>query len=244
MRRGPKKTESIEIRVPHATKSAFMTACRQNGTSASAVLRAFIERYVHSASRAPIQWKEELRMMFKNRSMRAAVGAFAAAMTATVVVSSIASPARAATDPLLSAVYEWMDADHDGKLSRTEFLSPTGDEPIGAIGVIVETKTRPANETPEALFARLDSNHDGSISLGELSAQAVARTTLTPAVSAADANRDGRITEGELAAYIAAQRATHGMHEPSGGAALMAHGIIAKHAPKGRDWVTLAALEK
>jgi antitoxin component of RelBE/YafQ-DinJ toxin-antitoxin module len=244
MRREPKKTESIEIRVPHATKSAFMDACRQNGTSASAALRTFIERYVHSASRAPIQWKEELQMMIKRTSLRtgAAVGAAAVAVMTGVVATLFATPAKAGTDPLLAAVYDWMDANHDGKVTLAEFLSPARSEPLGSIGVVVDTKTRPANEAPKALFARLDKNQDGSISLAELSAQAIARTVLTPAIGGADSNGDGKIAESELAAYIAAQRATAGLREPSGGAALMAHGIIAQHASKGQDWVAVGAL--
>lgn len=246
MRREPKKTESIEVRLPNETKQAFMGACARNGTSASAVLRAFIERYVRSASRAPVHWKEELQMLLRRTSMRtrAAAGAVGTALAAALVASSIATPARAATDPLLGAVFEWMDANHDGRLSLAELTSPRSAEPLGAIGVVVDTKTRPANETPEALFARLDSNHDGSISLGELSAQAVARTVLTPAVVAADSNGDGKITEGELAAYIATQRMMAGLRDPSGGAALMAHGIIAEHERGPNGWVSLADLQR
>lgn len=246
MRRGPKKTETIEIRLPDEAKQAFMNACHRKGTSASAVLRSFIDRYVRSAARAPTQWKEELQTLLTGTSTRtrAAAGAIAATFAAAAMVATIATPARAATDPLLAAVYEWMDANHDGKLSETEFLSPASQEPLGAVGVVVDTRTRPANETPHALFARLDANHDGSISLGELSARAVARTVLTPAIAAADANRDDKITEGELAAYIAAQRARSGSHEASAGAALMAHGIIAEHDSAGKGWVTLAALER
>jgi hypothetical protein len=246
MRRGPKKTESIEVRLPDETKQAFMKACERRSTSASAVLRSFIERYVRSASRAPIHWNEELQMLLTGTSMRtrAAAGAIVATFAAGVVAVSIATPARAATDPLLAAVYQWMDTNHDGKLSAAEFLSPRSDEPFGAIGVVVDTKTRPANETPKALFARLDANHDGSISLGELSAQALARTVLTPAITAADANRDGEVSESELAAYIAAQRAAAGLRDPSGGAALMAHGIIAGHDRRGTGSVSLADLKQ
>ncbi len=67
---------------------------------------------------------------------------------------------------------------------------------------------------------------------------------LTPAVVAADSNGDGKITEGELAAYIATQRMMAGLRDPSGGAALMAHGIIAEHERGPNGWVSLADLQR
>ena len=42
--RPPKKSESLEIRIPYPTKQAFMAHCRAEGRSASEELRAFIER--------------------------------------------------------------------------------------------------------------------------------------------------------------------------------------------------------
>ncbi|MEC8456219.1 MAG: hypothetical protein VXZ43_04830 [Pseudomonadota bacterium] len=38
-----KKTETIEIRLPHDTKTAFMARCRAEGRTASDVLRRFID---------------------------------------------------------------------------------------------------------------------------------------------------------------------------------------------------------
>lgn len=246
MRRVPKKTDSIEVRVPSETKAEFMEACRVNGTSASAALRNFIDRYLRSASRAPLRWKEELQMLWRQSSLRvrALAGILGASVTAALVATSMATPARAASDPLLAAVFDWMDANHDRKISAAEFLSPRSAEPLGAIAVVVDMKTRPGNETPQALVAPLDANHDGSISYPEFSAQVVARTLVSPAIAAADSNHDGKITEGELAAYIAMERTIAGRSDPSGGAALMAHAIIAEHDPKGRGWVSLAALER
>lgn len=177
--------------------------------------------------------------------MRATVGAIGATVAAAFVVVSLATPARAATDPRLAAVFEWFDADHDGKVSAAEFNdSIAAPEPMGAIGLIVDTKTRPSNETRDALFARLDANHDGMLSLRELAAQAVIRTVVTPEIAAADANRDGKISEAELAAYIAAHRAAEGLTNPSAGAALMAHGIIAEHDRGGHGLATIADLER
>ncbi len=34
-----KKSETLEVRIPHETKRAFLIACRDNGTTASEVVR-------------------------------------------------------------------------------------------------------------------------------------------------------------------------------------------------------------
>ena len=173
MRREPKKTDFLELRVPTETKTAFMDACRANGTSASSVLRSFIHRYLHSASRAPMDWKE-LGMLFigKSTGRRAAAGALAVALTSTIAVVSLAGPAQAAVDPRLAAVFEWIDSNHDGGVTATEFRhSMSSPQTTGAVELIVETRTRPTGETRDALFTRLDSNADETLSLDELSAQ-------------------------------------------------------------------------
>ena len=69
--REPKKTETLEVRLPPETKQAFMAACRANGVSASRVVRGLIRRHLRSASRAPIDWKRELEMLFTGKSRKA-----------------------------------------------------------------------------------------------------------------------------------------------------------------------------
>ena len=39
-----KKSETVEIRLPHATKTAFMEKCRAEGRTASDAIRRFIDR--------------------------------------------------------------------------------------------------------------------------------------------------------------------------------------------------------
>ncbi|WP_309605128.1 hypothetical protein [Phenylobacterium sp.] len=43
-----KKSETLEIRLPHPTKLAFMAACRDEGRSASEALRQFIETHLEA----------------------------------------------------------------------------------------------------------------------------------------------------------------------------------------------------
>ena len=44
--RPPKKTETLEVRLPHAVKRDFMARTRSRGRTASAVLREFIDAYL------------------------------------------------------------------------------------------------------------------------------------------------------------------------------------------------------
>lgn len=48
----PKKSESLEIRIPYPTKTAFMALCQARGRSASEDLRGFIEQQL-AAPAAP-----------------------------------------------------------------------------------------------------------------------------------------------------------------------------------------------
>ena len=41
--RPAKKSESLEVRLPHATKAAFMAHCREEGLTASETMRRLIE---------------------------------------------------------------------------------------------------------------------------------------------------------------------------------------------------------
>ena len=46
----PKKTETVEIRLPHATKTAFMARCRDEGRTASDAIRRFIDAELNATS--------------------------------------------------------------------------------------------------------------------------------------------------------------------------------------------------
>jgi len=46
MTRPAKKSEVLEVRVPYATKDAFMKRCRDDGRTASEEVRRFIDRKI------------------------------------------------------------------------------------------------------------------------------------------------------------------------------------------------------
>jgi hypothetical protein len=234
MEREPKKTDFLEVRLAWETKRAFMAKCRENGISASRLVRGWIHRYVHGAPQASSGWPKELPMLIKRQSR---IGRIAAATLAFggagIAIVTLAFPASAASDPRLDAVFDWMDSSKDRSISAAEFRdSETRPAPpLGAVTIIVDSSVPPpaSGETREALFARMDADRDAVLSVEEFAEGAVARTVATAEIAAADSNRDGALTEGELAAYLTACRAAAGEKEPSRGAGSFARGIVLEH---------------
>ncbi|HEX8569503.1 MAG TPA: EF-hand domain-containing protein [Caulobacteraceae bacterium] len=106
MARPPKKSESLEIRLPYATKTAFMARCRVEGASASETLRTFIEDKLASGRTvSPARRRLGLRA--------------AAAAAAALAVGATALPSLAR--PLERAGFEQFDRDGDGTIAAAEF---------------------------------------------------------------------------------------------------------------------------
>lgn len=110
--RPPKKSESLEIRIPYAAKTAFMARCQAEGRSASEALRAFIDGQIE-APRAR-----------RSGSWRLVAGALIAAAVGAIALPSLARPGPA-TDPaqelLRRVAFAHLDANHDGALSLDEY---------------------------------------------------------------------------------------------------------------------------
>lgn len=104
--RPPKKSETLEIRLPHTSKLAFMERCRADGRTASEVVRGLIE------NGAPA----ELRPRRTVKTWQALAVALAG-----VVIGAVAAPSIAQALPGSRAAFDQMDADHDGAVSFTEF---------------------------------------------------------------------------------------------------------------------------
>lgn len=107
--RPPKKSESLEIRIPYDAKLAFMARCRQDGRSASEALRAFIDQQIETPRPRARRW-------------RLAVGAMIAAVLGAVALPSLARPADPAHDLLRRVAFAHLDANHDGVVSLDEYL--------------------------------------------------------------------------------------------------------------------------
>jgi hypothetical protein len=145
--RGPKKSETLEIRLAHETKQAFMARCREEGRSVSEALRGLIEQAL-TAPRRPAR-----------RVRWVAVGLAAAGLAA------VAAPSLAR--PNLPARFARLDTDHDGKLSLPEF--ERGASVRISLGSGAARALAPAERDGLLAreFARIDANGDGEIALDE-----------------------------------------------------------------------------
>ena len=103
MPRPPKKSETLEIRLPHTTKVAFMARCRDEGRSASEALRGFIDGQIGG------------RALRRSPPWRLLAGALMAAGAATVALPSLAHTSE-------KAGFDRLDADRDGTVNAAEVL--------------------------------------------------------------------------------------------------------------------------
>ena len=110
MARPSKKSETIEIRLSHEAKTAFMERCRRERRTASEAIRLFIDGKV-GASRGT----RPLRLP----SWRiVAAGVIGAALGLGAAAPSFAHAAQTSR-----AAFERLDANHDGVVSYQEYRS-------------------------------------------------------------------------------------------------------------------------
>jgi Ca2+-binding EF-hand superfamily protein len=126
--RKEKKSETLEVRLPHETKQAFLTACREDGTTASEVVRGSIQDYLVSReqpSQQPGTRPDYARTLIamipqpirRKRWLAAGAGAVGLAMFSAL-------PSAAAPD--FKATFDKLDANHDGVLTPDEFVPKAG----------------------------------------------------------------------------------------------------------------------
>ncbi|SFK27519.1 EF-hand domain-containing protein [Caulobacter sp. UNC279MFTsu5.1] len=102
----PKKSDMLEVRLPHATKVAFMARCRETRRTASEAVRVFIEQELDGRTGKPRR---------PNLVWRVLAAALAGLAVGAVAAPSLARPIRA------QAAFDRLDANHDGVLSVEEF---------------------------------------------------------------------------------------------------------------------------
>ena len=110
-KRPAKKSETVEIRLPHATKTAFMARCRADGRTASDVIRCFIEDELSWPAGARASIRTGWRPL-----VVAAVAGLALGAAAPSLAQSVASDL--ARD---RATFARLDRDHDGAIRLDEF---------------------------------------------------------------------------------------------------------------------------
>jgi len=120
-----KKSESLEIRLPHPTKQAFMARCQADGRTASETLRSFIEQQI--APSPLVRPRRRLRYL--------ALGGLATAVLAAAAAPSLARPAAAQSfdaihlkrdGSLRASALVRLDRGGDGRVTRAEFTTARG----------------------------------------------------------------------------------------------------------------------
>ena len=104
--RPPKKSETLELRLPHAAKLAFMERCRAAGLTASEVVRGLIDSDLPPAPK--------MRRTIKGWQP-------VAAAVAGIFIGAAAAPSIAQALPGSRAAFEQLDANRDGVVTFSEF---------------------------------------------------------------------------------------------------------------------------
>ena len=104
--RPPKKSETLEVRLPYDAKTAFMARCHETGQTASGAVRLFIEG--------------ELTGRVRSRSRLRAWQTLAAAV-AGLAIGAAAAPSLAQTEGEDQKRFEALDRNADGMLTAAEF---------------------------------------------------------------------------------------------------------------------------
>lgn len=220
-RKPPKKTETLEVRLPHSVKRIFMARARSRGRTASSLVREFIDSYL-----ADTDPKSENRRMLKRFATPAAVTSFVAGAIALHAVVPVAATAA----PDLKSLFDQLDADGNGQLSAEEFVVRDSDSlhasleaaDLGKMMSLMFMHHAGADRTPhgplppEALgmmehaFSHQDSDGNGIVSYGEFESAHLG--ALRQTFDMMDADHDGGIGADEydrMMGHLPEATATH-----------------------------------
>lgn len=101
----PKKSETLEVRLPLETKAAFMARCRDDGRSASEAVRGFIEGEIEGRVRLRRSWLWQV----------------AVAAIAGLALGAVAAPSLAKASG--QTAFEQLDVNGDGVVTKVEYKS-------------------------------------------------------------------------------------------------------------------------
>ncbi len=203
--RPAKKSETLEVRVSHPLKTAFADDCRRRGVTVSNAIRDLMEARLARAGRRPWLDRSRIETMTHvfTRRPRAAAGSGLAALAALSL--GLAAPS-AANDG--RAVFDGLDADHDGFVARAEFVAGVLVEDhtftVPSVGGAVAQPISRGRLTSAAHveFERYDRNEDNRLSFAEFSGRYQSR--MRAAYVWLDANRDNQLSLEELSVSFGA----------------------------------------
>lgn len=151
--RPPKKSETLEIRIPYPTKTAFMEKAKAEGRAASEIVREQIDAYLEQEPE-PVTLKDKVVVQIR-RNLRGA-GLLLAGAGSALAITLAASPATALPGRGIG-----LDATQGVSDDASQPLMIVLDLPAGGL-----TATQLGELVGQA-FARLDTNGDGLILPGE-----------------------------------------------------------------------------
>lgn len=189
-RKLPKKSESLEIRLSHEVKRAFMAKAIEEGRSASEVLRTSIDRYLAGERSDRGQW-QPLRPLI-------------AAASAGIILSTAYGISSSSTaSQIQEPTFRVLDKNRDGTLDPQEYADrydmkfQSGPDKR-AVVARVERRFSSLKDSSElrGAFAAADSDGDGEITYSEFldSKRAFARRRF----AIADRDVDHRISIAEF----------------------------------------------
>ncbi|MEL8055524.1 MAG: energy transducer TonB [Pseudomonadota bacterium] len=111
--RKEKKSEMIEVRIPHSKKQAFMKACEEEGITASHAIRTFIDAYLKRSRRMKVkQVAQELSMTLIRNPIKTTgtVGTTIAATLAVFMFSAGPSAADRDAQPIAPPTPYWPES--------------------------------------------------------------------------------------------------------------------------------------
>ena len=205
--KAPKKSEMLEVRIPHPTKAAFMNKARAEGRPASEIVRESIDVYLAGGTHPPT-FTEKSIMFLRNNAK--ALLLLASGAAAAIVMSVAISPASAQPD--LKAAFAALDDDGNGFVSLAEFSGPkkalatdiSTAQPVPAARIAIASA--PPSGAPVYIRYMLDTGTaDGVLPLlvmVDLPKDGVASADFSKLVGNAfaglDRNGDGRLTADEF----------------------------------------------
>ncbi len=153
--RPPKKSETLEIRIPYPTKTAFMEKARAEGRAASEIVRERIDAYLNEATEPEPQTLRDKVVIQIRRNLRGA-GLLLAGAGSALAISLAASPANA-----LPGVGASLDVPSGVSTDISDPLMIVVDLPEGGL-----TATE-LGELVGKAFAKLDRDGNGLLLSGE-----------------------------------------------------------------------------
>jgi len=195
MTRKTKKSETLQVRLPHGMKRDFMQRCEQEDRAASDVIRGFMESYLAR----PVEILTSEKAVMIRRTFVYPTLAAAALIGAVVILAPGTSRATGVREDFAA-----MDADGDGFLTVWEFKRPED-------GVTYSMPRAPAPATQPRTrittggglaetFAKLDANGDNKLDYAEYRTMRLGAAMAI--VMRGDRDADKRLTRDEYVAGV------------------------------------------